>query len=180
MHSIIPLPQGVESLCKLAKCLTILCADCPEPRCPWPTAFSLKQFLWNHRGAKLAVVGADARWWCDERLPKAVIETLILAFQPSTVISGACPYGGVDTWAEEIARAHSIPVITFPPRGRAWRYYRERNTRIAREADVVVDVEPYGRAWSGGMWTLRYATRVLGKAGLRVDVSPKKLLLSFF
>ena len=180
MRLTIPLPEGAESLRKLAKCLTITCAECPEHSCPWPAAFSLKQFFQSHHGARLAVVGADARWWRDEELPKTAIEALILAFQPSAIISGACPYGGVDIWAEEIARAHGIPVITFPSRGRAWRYYRERNIRIAHEADVITDVEPCGRAWSGGMWTLRYAVRNLGKTGLRVDVSPKKLLLSFF
>ena len=60
--------------------------------------------------------------------------------------------------------------LIFPPEGRGWRYYHERNLKIARECDVIFDIEPEDRRGnSGGAWTARQAAK-MGKLAIKVIV----------
>lgn len=60
-----------------------------------------------------------------------------------TLVSGRCPLGGVDIFAEEIAAESGLRMIVFAPRNLSWGApggYRERNLAIARKSDVVLVV----------------------------------------
>ena len=55
-----------------------------------------------------------------------------------TIVSGHCHLGGVDIWAEEIAKDRGIPTLIFPPKIHAWEGgYKQRNIQIAEASDVI-------------------------------------------
>ena len=121
---------------------------------------------------KVAIVGADGRYWRPEDVPfvKALIRYILKAMDADVLISGRCPLGGVDVWAEEVADEMGLEKLIFPPEGRGWRYYHERNLKIARECDVIFDIEPEDRRGnSGGAWTARQAAK-MGKLAIKVIV----------
>ena len=72
------------------------------------------------------------------------------------VVSGGCHLGGIDWWAEEIAKAMGIKTKIFKPDVRQWnppnRYgYKERNLDIARTSDIlhIIVVESYPDGYKG-------------------------------
>lgn len=79
-----------------------------------------------------------------------------------TLISGACPWGGVDIWAEIIADLYDIPKIIFTPKEKNWKHYSERNLKIAEECNVLYCFQPEQKPKGGGTWTLEQAEN-LGK-----------------
>lgn len=101
------------------------------------------------------------------------------------VVSGHCHLGGIDIWAEEIAKELGAydPELIFPPKKLQWAGgYKDRNILIARNSDIVhciavAELPPgytgmrfegcyhcntSGHVKSGGCWTAKYAQR-LGK-----------------
>jgi len=99
------------------------------------------------------------------------------------LVSGHCPNGGVDIWAEEEAKELGIPTAIFPPKVNSWeRGYKPRNIQIAKCSNVVyvIVVRDYPPGYtgmrfpscyhchstthikSGACWTAHYAER-LGK-----------------
>lgn len=114
-----------------------------------------------------------------EKLARAVIREL-LSPPRSVLVSGGCHLGGVDIWAEEVARELGREVIIFKPRSRNWSTgYKPRNLLIARTSDIVhvIVVREYPVRYrglrfsscyhchvtthvkSGGCWTARRAKR---------------------
>lgn len=74
-------------------------------------------------------------------------------WSPITLLSGHCPRGGVDIWAEEEALACEIKTEIYAPEVRQWFDkrlpdgdkligYRSRNILIASACDVLFDIEP--------------------------------------
>ncbi|RLI08000.1 hypothetical protein DRO32_03010 [Candidatus Bathyarchaeota archaeon] len=124
---------------------------------------------------KVAVVGASERWWRTEEqkeAAKSFIRELLSSFPPGAVlVTGGCPEGGVDVWAEEAADEFGVGKLVFRPEGRGWRHYRARNVLIAENCDVLFVIEPEGRRRSGGLWTARMASR-LGKPVIEVRIGP--------
>ena len=135
---------------------------------------------------KLGVVGAEEAKFTDATRAQAqnALWTIYRRVQPEEVISGACPLGGIDIWAVEIAREMDIPVREFPPKVNSWRYgYMPRNLLIARHSDAVVCIAlrelppgwtgmtfPQGcyhhdppatdHVKGGGCWTMKQAARM--------------------
>lgn len=86
-------------------------------------------------------------------------------FNDLTLISGACPKGGVDIWAEEIADINHIKKQIFNPEVNQWNDkvecngkeftsnhihkvlmgYKSRNIKIAEACDVLYCVVPHNR-----------------------------------
>jgi len=100
-----------------------------------------------------------------------------------TIVSGGCPYGGVDAIAEGTAKQLGVPILIFKPKALNWSDpsgFKARNIQIAKQSDivhvVVVNQLPQpdtegnycyhchskGHVPSGGCWTGKYAEQ-LGK-----------------
>ena len=67
----------------------------------------------------------------------------IQAYDPTHVVSGHSPMGGVDLYAEEQAEKMGIPTLIYAPTSHRWDGpggFKERNLRIAADSDVVLVV----------------------------------------
>jgi len=135
---------------------------------------------------KVAFVGADARAWkrrgISENYLRNILRTLMLEELEKgrfIFVSGGCPYGGVDIIAEEVAKKLGLKCVIYKPKRLGWRWYRERNIKIAEECDVLFCIEPLDRVKSGGIWTLNWAKKLgkevylvlVGKGGWEVKTS---------
>jgi len=89
---------------------------------------------------KVGIIGARIRDSANDY--NAVLEaffTLCPCPDDVHIVSGGCPQGG-DRFAEQIAKAHGIPITIYHPN---WRLNRQRagfmrNTTIARESDYLI------------------------------------------
>lgn len=104
------------------------------------------------RLARLGIVGSEAaKFTVDtEALARAAIRELIRKYKPATVVSGACPLGGIDIWAIEEAKkngfalaGHTVLGLEFPPEVQQWDPpgkigFKTRNLSIAKYSDIVV------------------------------------------
>ena len=127
---------------------------------------------------RFAVVGSEEKYWPEFghdlvlvnmtiHLPK-MKEDCGVCPKP-TIVTGRCPRGGVDIWAEEFAEKMGYGLEVYEPEVNRWDGsdegkigYKQRNLQIARVCDVLYDIEPRDRKWSGGMWTAIEAIK-LGK-----------------
>jgi len=96
-------------------------------------------------------------------------------------VSGACPLGGVDVWAKQIADAIGKPFEEFPPKTNEWATgFKPRNLQIAEASTevhciVVAELPASYRGMrfaqcyhcnatnhvkSGGCWTAKQAMRM--------------------
>jgi len=133
----------------------------------------------------IGIVGAEAAKFTEagEEQAREIIHALLKDPAVSLMVSGGCHLGGADIYAEEEAELLGIPMRIHKPKRLSWDTgYKERNMRIAEDADIVhniiVDVLPsdFGgmtfkkcyhcnttaHVKSGGCWTAKYAQR-LGK-----------------
>lgn len=136
-----------------------------------------------HRPLVVGIVGAELAKFTAKGQAAARQIIWELVAKATGVVSGGCHLGGVDIWAEEVARAFDIEPVVHLPAVRSWALgYMPRNRLIARDCDVlhniVVDRLPLGYdgmrfEWcyhchtdghvkSGGCWTAKEAQR-LGK-----------------
>lgn len=99
----------------------------------------------QHQDIRLGVVGPEGRKFTPstEQAAKDAIGELYFEYNPSVIVSGRCPKGGIDIWAEELAKEYQIRTNIFPPVVHQWGGkggYRERNLLIAENSDLVVVV----------------------------------------
>lgn len=95
---------------------------------------------------KLGIVGHGADKFTDatRRIALSVIEKLAVENHASQVISGHSPVGGVDIFAEQVAKKLSIPTKIFAPTVNCWDDgrdcygFRSRNLDIASFSDKVI------------------------------------------
>jgi len=128
---------------------------------------------------KISIVGSQENKWEPEQkfVAKDIIRQIIMDAwhkyeEDLIIVSGHCPYGGVDIWVEDIVKIynligyHGIIMQIHSPEVRQWLDkdgkigYKTRNMKIA-ESDILYDIEPKGKR-SGGTWTMEYAKQ-LGK-----------------
>ena len=129
---------------------------------------------------KLGIVGPEQAKFTSatERLARQAIRDAAERHGATALVSGHCPLGGVDIFAEEEAAALGLRMIVYAPTTMSWGGpggYRERNIAIARTSDLVVMValqelpagyrgEDFGECYhckgrnpphvkSGGCWT---------------------------
>lgn len=123
---------------------------------------------------KIAIVGSEEAFWSPAWRTRVVkrIRDILRPFElvnstdhaSITLVSGACPKGGVDIWAEIVADTLDVPKKIYPPTKPTWYYYRKRNIQIAEDCDVLYCFDPKWRgSKTGGQWTYRYAKNELGK-----------------
>jgi len=128
----------------------------------------------SKRTIRIGIVGAEEYKWTPQKkkIAKQKIREILLEYLRKgfdvVLVSGRCPRGGVDIWAEEIADELGIKKLIFPPKKYSWYWYKKRNIQIAENSDVLYDIEPMGKR-SGGTWTLNYAKK-LGKKVFRIII----------
>ena len=134
---------------------------------------------------KVAFVGADGTKW-DQRTETIVrlkmrnIMRYYMSAYPNNFIpiSGHSPKGGVDIWAEEIAKELGLEMKIFAPEVFAWEDeekvgYKKRNIMIAEECYILFVFSPSinGKVvWNGGLWPANYAEN-LGKNVHKIVIS---------
>lgn len=88
---------------------------------------------------------------------------LVKELKVQVLVSGGCPYGGVDIWAEAIAKELGIKTRIFKPQTRQWENkivvtqsgvltfigYKERNIEIAKSCDILYVISPRCQACGG-------------------------------
>jgi len=127
---------------------------------------------------KIAIVGSQGRYWTPETRKTAVlklVEILNMYNKPNVdivVVSGVCPYEGMDIYAEVVATIFGYELELYPARTKDRIGYRERNYQIAKACDVLYCFDPRGRGWSGGKWTMKMA-KELGKETHLVEIDYK-------
>ena len=108
----------------------------------------------------IAIVGQEEHSWNHNQIPlvKSKIQSILSTSKDMTLISGHCPKGGVDIWAEEIASTHGIKKVIFKPEVNQWLDkeiiidaplslscknvvtqigYKTRNIKIAEACDIL-------------------------------------------
>ena len=137
-----------------------------------PECFGSKDDSFFGSVSKVAIVGSKEIKWTPEQKDAAMtyIRDLLTNSEFKVMISGGCPKGGVDIWAESIAGVEfktKMVTAVFEPEVHQWNNkgkllgYKSRNLKIARMCDVLYDLEPAGMR-SGGTWTAEQAEK-LGK-----------------
>ena len=138
---------------------------------------------------KVAFVGSSEKWWMPYQRREAIefMLKIIRSHPKIEIVSGGCPYGGVDIWAESIGYTLDLPMTIFNPMGSGWEFYKKRNIKIAEYCDIMYCIEPEWDAYmgaqkaftwgnkkarrSGGIWTMNYARDVCDKQ-IYVEVIP--------
>lgn len=133
---------------------------------------------------RVGIVGhAEDKFTSVTRTKAIQLIKTLLESQDDVLVSGRCPLGGVDVWAEVLADSMNMSKIIHPPSCNNWSQgYKPRNLRIARDSDVVHVIvcakyppEYSGMVFescyhchtnthikSGGCWTA-WQARILGK-----------------
>lgn len=144
---------------------------------------------------KIAIVGPEENKWLpsqkaeiqkqvNEIINKYSINDVFDWTNEVIFISGRCPKGGVDIWAEEVADTLGCLKQIFEPKTLNWPGYKARNIKIAKECDILYCIVPeayigfnsipynprcyckHCKVWrhpsNGGCWTMKYAEK-LGK-----------------
>lgn len=124
----------------------------------------------NKRDFKIVIVGSEQKKWTKDKetICRALIHMLMEAQPEALYISGECHLGGVDQWVKEIAQNLNKRYRGYPPKKNSWYYYKKRNIQMAKEGNLVIDLEPEGFT-SGGTWTVKYA-KSIGKVGVTVEI----------
>lgn len=116
----------------------------------------------------IGIIGNAADKFTTETMAKAIdlIEFLILGdiyngspLYERTIVSGRCPLGGVDVWAETRAVALGFPTKIFPPKNQKWeKGYKPRNLQIAKNSDElhVIVVRDYPPDYRGRRFDVCY------------------------
>jgi len=123
---------------------------------------------------RIAIVGSEAKHWTPrtrmlacKKIKEILINDDYVDYHNNnpddviypTFISGGCPKGGIDLWAEIISDFIGLGKQIYYPENNQWEPngYKERNERIAQECDVLYCIDPKGREWSGGRYTMKRA-----------------------
>lgn len=109
----------------------------------------------------IGIVGSEAGKFtkAGEETARKIIRALLSAARQPRLISGHCPLGGVDIWAEEEADALGIPTTIFPPKTHRWDDgFRPRNIRIAEASEIVhvIVVTKYPPGYDGMIFSTCY------------------------
>lgn len=87
----------------------------------------------------VGIVGVEAAKFTErtERVAREIIRALLTPPE-AVLVSGHCPLGGVDIFAEEEAAALGRDAIIYPAKFNDWGTgFRPRNERIAFKSDIV-------------------------------------------
>jgi hypothetical protein len=111
---------------------------------------------------KIAIVGSDGRFWQESQIPtvRHIIKKLLTLRHNAILVSGACPLGGVDLWAEQEADLLKLKKEIYPPEKPEKFYFFKRNKQIAEACDELYCIEPTSVERSGGQHALHEAKKL--------------------
>lgn len=141
----------------------------------------------------VGIVGSEAAKFTEktEAAARETIYRLLSLPRITAVSSGHCHLGGIDMWAEEIAKqiGKFDPQFIYPPADRSWfTGYRPRNLKIAKASNAVhcITVKKLPPSYegmrfascyhcnsdnhvkSGGCWTAKQAAKMGKTAWLHI------------
>lgn len=94
----------------------------------------------------IAIIGSEETKFNNETRLKAIgVIGSLLNDLSDTLVSGHCPLGGIDIWAEDLARTRGLNLLIFAPKRNNWSApggYRDRNIDIAHNCDQVHVIVP--------------------------------------
>lgn len=103
--------------------------------------------------------GAD-KFMADHAVMIGQLITRLLSDPPGQVlVSGRSPVGGIDVWAEDIAKILGVPTCIYPPKTNTWSTgYKLRNLQIAEQSDRlhVIVAANYPPGYRGRWFSLCY------------------------
>jgi hypothetical protein len=120
----------------------------------------------------LAIVGSMAKAWKDpipdEIRVCAIVRASIELLRPDRVISGRCPSGGVDIWAEQEAKRLGYTeasglFVPYAPKVHRWEGeggYKERDRQMAEACTHLLAIRSLWTTTYGSGWTADYARRL--------------------
>lgn len=143
---------------------------------------------------RVAICGSEEQYWKPEQRTQVVKKIVKIFRKHATnyndgnapeydynmiLISGGCPKGGVDIWAEIVADVLEIEKDIHRPEINQWestfadfgddpnkssfrhlKGYKERNMEIAEICDILYCIDPKWRGEkTGAQWTMRYAIK---------------------
>lgn len=122
----------------------------------------------------VAIVGSSESYWKPDQKIKVmeIIKKILLYYDINeiTLISGGCPKGGVDIYAETIVDNLGINKKIYKPEVNQWndyvsqgihkKGYMSRNIDIAKISDILYCIDPRGRLGGGGQFTMNYARKL--------------------
>lgn len=105
----------------------------------------------------VGIVGAEEAKFDGYHRLKAhtTIGEILMGHEQVQVVSGACPLGGVDVWAIEMAETLGHLTLEFPPAVHNWAEgFKPRNIHIAEASDIlhVIVVKEYHPLYQGKHW----------------------------
>lgn len=131
----------------------------------------------------IGIVGSEAKKFTPEteHAAKQLIRKLIADPNVTGVTSGHCHLGGIDIWAEEIAKELRLDLYIYPPKNLNWSTgYKPRNIQIAKTCNELHNItvkhlppnyqgmkfdscyhcSTTAHQKSGGCWTAKYAQKI--------------------
>jgi hypothetical protein len=87
------------------------------------------------------------------------IRQIVADPEVTEVVSGGCHLGGIDIWAEEIAKEYNKKMTVFLPTGHYWSTgFKPRNEKIANKSDIVycITVDKLPENYNGMKFDLCY------------------------
>src|SRR5689334_14361282 len=92
----------------------------------------------------IGIVGSEAKKFTPEteEAAKQLIRLLLIKDTVTGLSSGHCHLGGIDIWAEEIAKELGLDLYIFPPKNLRWEPngYKSRNIEIAMVSSEVHNI----------------------------------------
>jgi hypothetical protein len=93
----------------------------------------------------LGIVGAEEAKFTELGKLRAIdkINSHIKNFNATGITSGHCHLGGIDIWAEEVAKSWNIfnPDLIFAPKELNWESgYKPRNILIAKTCEILINI----------------------------------------
>jgi len=131
-------------------------------------------------------VGSEEKYWSEkqkqfiiELLNRLILKVLKPCVTDFKIISGECPKGGVDIWVKEICHKHKLPYQGFEPEVDQWsddpifllKGYKSRNIELAKNADVLICIDPVNRKTSGGKYTAKQFEKIHKKPAILIEIS---------
>jgi hypothetical protein len=112
---------------------------------------------------KVGIIGhAENKFTIEsEKSARKLIRNILAQYHNPILVSGHCPMGGIDIWAEEVAKDLGLQMDLKIPKQNRWdaEYgYKKRNIDIAKDSDIlhIILVNGYPKEYKGMVFSKCY------------------------